>query len=262
MDSLASLTNDGYRCLPTGRIVHHGQPCQASATSIPAPPFSNTACSQIRTGSTLTSKQQYNPLDIFDFSVKATWHGYVPNIHHPRNLNPTPSSLSSQCSATSAALAAHHHPSLLQKPNPNMFLLPLSRDPILRSFQQTQAVSHEDPEFSNTVYEETRPKPSQSKRHTPSHSPQEREHHAVASQRAQSVKQDYRDPSPPPPPPPPLPLARPRPRVASYERPKPVETVREKYTPRPVDYPSYQERMASRAVSARWASATAALDIR
>ncbi|KAL8838307.1 MAG: hypothetical protein Q9176_005118 [Flavoplaca citrina] len=134
---------------------------------------------------------------------------------------------------------------------------PLSRDPILRSFQQTQAISQAEPE---PPYEESRPKPSQSKRRTPSLSPHEREHRVLASQRAQTVSQGYRDPSPPPPPPPPL--APPRPRVASYERHPPVQIVRERYVPRPVGYPSYQERMASRAISARWASATAALDIR
>ncbi|KAL8845716.1 MAG: hypothetical protein Q9198_011362, partial [Flavoplaca austrocitrina] len=122
---------------------------------------------------------------------------------------------------------------------------------------QTQAISQAEPE---PPYEESRPKPSQSKRRTPSLSPHEREHRVLASQRAQTVSQGYRDPSPPPPPPPPL--APPRPRVASYERHPPVQIVRERYVPRPVGYPSYQERMASRAISARWASATAALDIR
>ena len=141
---------------------------------------------------------------------------------------------------------------------------PLSRDPILRSFQQTQAVHEEEPE---SVIEEPRPKHqhqhhSQPKHHAPSHPSYREEHHEVASHRSRTSKQSHRDPSPPPPPPPPLASTRSRPRVPSYERHQPVEVVRERYVPRLVDYPSYQARMASRATSARWASATAPLDIR
>lgn len=141
---------------------------------------------------------------------------------------------------------------------------PLSRDPILRSLQQTQAAHEDEPRCPDPVDEELRPKQHQTKHHAPSRPPCREEYDEVASRRSRTVRQNHRDPSPfpPPSPPPPLPLALPRPRVASYERHQPVQVVRERYSPRPTDYPSYQTRMASKATSARWASATAPLDIR
>ncbi|KAL8757379.1 MAG: hypothetical protein Q9199_002256 [Rusavskia elegans] len=140
------------------------------------------------------------------------------------------------------------------------YAAPLSRDPILRSFQQTRAAHEDDPGYPDPIDEEFRPKQHHMKHHAPSRPPCREEYDEVASLRSRTVKQNHRDPSPPPPPPPPL--ARRRPRVASYERHQPVQVVRERYSPRLTDYPSYQERMASRATSARWASATAPLDIR
>ncbi|KAL8673284.1 MAG: hypothetical protein Q9168_002282 [Polycauliona sp. 1 TL-2023] len=139
---------------------------------------------------------------------------------------------------------------------------PLSRDPILRSFQQTQAIPEEGFRDQDSVLEDIPPKHhNQTKHHAPSRSLTRENHHSTtASQYSRTIRRDHRDHSPPPPPPPPL--ARPQPRVPSYERHHPAQVVAERYAPRPVDYPSYQERMASRATSARWASATAPLDIR
>ncbi|KAL8993107.1 MAG: hypothetical protein Q9169_006598 [Polycauliona sp. 2 TL-2023] len=139
--------------------------------------------------------------------------------------------------------------------------VPLSSDPILRSFQQIQAIHADESPYPDPVHEESPPKHhTQSRRQAPSRSPNKEERQDVASQYSRTTRQHHRDPSPPPPPPPPLAISRAR--VTSYERQKPVLVVPERYAPRPVDYPSYQERMASRATSARWASATAPLDIR
>lgn len=138
---------------------------------------------------------------------------------------------------------------------------PLSRDPILRSLQQTQAACHQDPSHSVPMHDESQSDHSKSPTHrnAPSRSLYREEHHQLPSRPSRTVRVD-RDPSPLPLPPPPL--ARPRPRAASYERHQPVQVVLERYSPRATDHPSYQERIASRATSARWANATAPLVIK
>ncbi|KAL8786280.1 MAG: hypothetical protein Q9213_002875 [Squamulea squamosa] len=94
--------------------------------------------------------------------------------------------------------------------------VPLSRDPIIRQFQQIQAHHEVKPTDYQSVLEEP------PTNHLFKGQPQafslaqdvEEDQEAV-SKRARRVRQHHREPSPPPPPPPPL--ARPQPRVASPE---------------------------------------------
>lgn len=132
---------------------------------------------------------------------------------------------------------------------------PLSRDPILRSLQQAQAIHAEEP-ITDDEHEESE---DQSERPHSCHlkAPDERK---MKQPTQRAVTHHQREPPPPPPPPPQI--VRQQPRIASYERPRPVTTVRDKILPRSVPLPSYTDRVFPRAVSARWASATTPLDLR
>lgn len=134
---------------------------------------------------------------------------------------------------------------------------PVPRDPILRSLQQAQAIHAEAPII---VYEDSDSddqsleQPSQrlhrrKVRDEPEHPAQSVQHRTTRYERR---------PSPPPPPR----VVCQQPRVASYERSRPVKVVRERVISQPVPYPAYTERVSSRAISARWASATTPLEIR
>ncbi|KAL8726301.1 MAG: hypothetical protein Q9166_006803 [cf. Caloplaca sp. 2 TL-2023] len=136
---------------------------------------------------------------------------------------------------------------------------PLSRDPIIRSFQQAEARHVEEPIFVESDHEEKHRHQQPQRRHRPHHSTRDaEEHYEIPSPRTRSVSHQE-EPSPPPPP---LPRVHPRPRVASYEPPRPVVTARERHAPRLSAYPTYEERMSQRAVSARWASAATPLDFK
>ena len=146
--------------------------------------------------------------------------------------------------------------------------IPISRDPILRSFQQAQALhaeelvtddDEEDDDEDEESYHEPPPPPIQRSRQHKGDTRQERpkQHH-------QRISPQYSKEKSPPRPQPPLPSApridRPQARVSSYERYRPVvvmpqEKIFERHVP-------YAERASSRAVSARWASATTPLDLR
>ncbi|KAL8879263.1 MAG: hypothetical protein Q9192_008269, partial [Flavoplaca navasiana] len=106
---------------------------------------------------------------------------------HPPPKKPKPDPVSTLLPMLSYFSSSRPPPPISPtKPKPHQISsTPLSRDPILRSFQQTQAISEAEPEPS---YEETRPKPSHPRRDAPSRSPHEREHHVLASQRAQTAK--------------------------------------------------------------------------
>lgn len=135
--------------------------------------------------------------------------------------------------------------------------VPISRDPIIRSLQQAQAQHAEEPII---VYEEEdeeseyQPQPRPIPHHRQLRVEQERSKRHIP----QMVTQHRRKPSPPPPPR----IVRQQPRVPSHERPRPAETVQEKVFPQPTRYPPYNEQVSSRAMSARWASATTPLDLR
>ncbi|KAL9599058.1 MAG: hypothetical protein Q9219_004092 [cf. Caloplaca sp. 3 TL-2023] len=141
---------------------------------------------------------------------------------------------------------------------------PLSRDPILRSFQQAQALQVEDP-ISDPDDEPEEPD-HESQQYQPSQPPRQKpleEQKTEKKPRERMVTHHHqREPSPPPTPPPPPRIARQQPRVASYERYRPAETPREMINPRYLPQPTYRERASRRAVSARWASATTPLDLR
>ncbi|KAL8827536.1 MAG: hypothetical protein Q9170_006978 [Blastenia crenularia] len=136
---------------------------------------------------------------------------------------------------------------------------PLSRDPILRSFQQAQECQIEesitDDDEAESEYQ-LQPPPSS---HREKHSSQRR----LRKEPSQPAVRVYERKPPPPPPPPPPRVVRQQPRVSSYERYRPAEPIlRDVVAPRHKPYPTYSERAPSRAVSARWASATTPLDLR
>ncbi|KAL8765529.1 MAG: hypothetical protein Q9209_007437 [Squamulea sp. 1 TL-2023] len=106
--------------------------------------------------------------------------------------------------------------------------VPLSHDPIIRSFQQTQARNEDKPTGYESAFEEPPPDHlSRCQRPGPSRSQDVRECHKAVSKRADTVRQHRRESSPPPPPPPPL--ARPQPRVVSYERLHPRNVERDRH---------------------------------
>ncbi|KAI4184273.1 MAG: hypothetical protein LQ348_004571 [Seirophora lacunosa] len=143
---------------------------------------------------------------------------------------------------------------------------PLSSDPILRSLQQSQKALHvEEPVV---VYEEDQDESDYQPAHRDSHRPKTRDEERSREQPSPPAVPRYQRKAPPnlprPPPtlPQPPPITRQKPRVPSYERPRPAERVRERFVSQPIAYPVYSERVSSRAVSARWASATTPLDLR
>ncbi|KAL8963132.1 MAG: hypothetical protein Q9193_000567 [Seirophora villosa] len=143
---------------------------------------------------------------------------------------------------------------------------PLSNDPILRSLQQSQKALHVEEPI--VVYEEDQNEPDYQPPHRHSHRPKTRDEERPHEQPSPSAVSRYQRKAPPdlprPPPnlPQPPPITRQKPRVPSYERPRPAERVRERFVSQPIAYPVYSERVSSRAVSARWASATTPLDLR
>ncbi|KAL8901607.1 MAG: hypothetical protein Q9207_005119 [Kuettlingeria erythrocarpa] len=154
--------------------------------------------------------------------------------------------------------------------------VPISRDPILRSFQQAQAQAQaqahhaEEEEPSIIVYEQE----VEDDDEEPDYQSQRQSTHHRSSRDDSSYKQPSQHvvrhyerkpasvPAPPPPPPPPPKIIRQQPRVPSYERSRPAEIIRERIISQPIPYSTYTERAKSRAVSARWASATTPLDLR
>ncbi|KAL8977101.1 MAG: hypothetical protein Q9177_006705 [Variospora cf. flavescens] len=145
-------------------------------------------------------------------------------------------------------------------------VVPLSRDPILRSLQQSQKALHVEEPI--VVYEEEdQDELDYQRSHRSTRRPRSRDEEGPyedPSPRVMSQYQPKESPQPPPPPPPPPSsrFERQTPRVPSYERPRPAERVRERIISQPIVYPTYSKRLRSRAVSARWASATTPLDLR
>ncbi|KAL9011318.1 MAG: hypothetical protein Q9173_003828 [Seirophora scorigena] len=136
---------------------------------------------------------------------------------------------------------------------------PLSRDPILRSLQQSQkALQVEEP---IVVYDEDQDEPDYQTSHRQSHRPKTRDEEKPHEQPKPPAVPRYQRKAPPNLPQPP-PITRQKPRVPSYERPRPAERVQERLVSQPMAYPVHSERVSSRAVSARWASATTPLDLR
>ncbi|KAI4198270.1 MAG: hypothetical protein LQ346_002810 [Caloplaca aetnensis] len=145
--------------------------------------------------------------------------------------------------------------------------IPISRDPILRSLQQAQAQAHHAEAEPIIVYEEEEDEDEEPDYQSQRHSTHHRSSRADRSykQPSQHVVRHYeRKPAlaPPPPPPSPPKIVRQQPRVPSYERSRPAEIVRERVISQPLPYSTYTQRATSRAVSARWASATTPLDLR
>ena len=266
-----------YDSFRNARRCHHGRlsGCQASATTLPATTLPATFDKgPVRYISIyvpvhfLLNHHTIHPLIII-------WHKFfdIPTFplnsmawvrpKHPPPKKPKPDpvvTLLPMLSYFSGGRPPQPPSPTKPKPQPAP-AAPLSRDPILRSLQQTQAAYHQDPSHSVPMPDESQSDHSKSPTHrnAPSRSPYKEEHHQLPSRPSRTVR-DNREPSPPPPPPPPL--DRPRLRPASYERHQPVQVVLERYSPRATDHPSYQERIASRATSARWANATAPLVIK
>lgn len=131
-------------------------------------------------------------------------------------------------------------------------VVPVPRDPVLRRLQQAQALHAEVPTTGHE-HEEL------------DHHPRRQQHHHYTSSddeeyyehRGQGPVAKYqRKPSPPPV----QRTMRPRPRGLSYKRYRPHDVARDKPVNRHVPLPTQGEKKSSRAVSARWASATTPLD--
>ncbi|KAL9006297.1 MAG: hypothetical protein Q9188_000954 [Gyalolechia gomerana] len=142
---------------------------------------------------------------------------------------------------------------------PNVPVAPISRDPILRSLQQAQQLHAQEP-ITDDEEDAVEAESDHQSRRQHSHHPKAKrrqERHVPPTQRV--VTHRPREPSVPPPPPR---IVRQQPRVSSYERYRPAEKTQGRVIPRQVPYPTYGEHASSRAVSARWASATTPLDLR
>ncbi|KAL8943582.1 MAG: hypothetical protein Q9211_000936 [Gyalolechia sp. 1 TL-2023] len=141
----------------------------------------------------------------------------------------------------------------------NVAVAPVSRDPILRSLQQAQQLHAQEAitdDEDDAVEVES---DYQSRRHY-SHRPNTERRQERDTQPTQRIATHRpREPSLSPPPPR---IMRQQPRVSSYERYRPAERRQERVIPPRVPYPTFGERASSRAVSARWASATTPLDLR
>ncbi|KAL8936953.1 MAG: hypothetical protein Q9216_004668 [Gyalolechia sp. 2 TL-2023] len=142
---------------------------------------------------------------------------------------------------------------------PNVAIVPISHDPILRSLQQAQQLQAQVP-ITDEEEDAVEAESDHQSRKQHSHYPKVERRQERSTQPSQRiVTHRPREPSLPPPPPR---IVRQQPRVSSYERYRPVERPQERYVPRHVPYPTYGEHAPARAVSARWASATTPLDLR
>ena len=145
----------------------------------------------------------------------------------------------------------------------------LSRDPILRSLQQAQALHVEEPTISYSHKAPTRQSHEEHLVHEDDHElnleneSEPEEYHARMTQR--SVRQLMREPSPPPPPPPPPPaqsrIIRTKPRAPSYDRPVPQPIVKDRPSPTRVPPSRRNREESTRVISSRWVSATTPLDL-
>ncbi|KAL9610381.1 MAG: hypothetical protein Q9167_004921 [Letrouitia subvulpina] len=138
---------------------------------------------------------------------------------------------------------------------------PISRDPILRSFQQAQALQRQESAMDHHQRREESNNQPRRQKHLHRLVPQDEEEISEYSSEQHDLTPHQKAPSPS------RDISPQRPRITSYERPRPPPATaegRRRHTSTLCHQsylPSSSARVSSRVTSSRWASATMPLDI-